>query len=209
MRKPRIDHRWDRTPTGLIVPRRPTLPTRRFLNPLGSTSCECCGVGVGCQYCGYHDTDDILVTVDIDVSWSTCTLSVSDTFALVQGTCPLSGCTWSYQSGDAQVCAGVAKFKFALAIEYLCGDLGEGSQWRLSGTVSRALWEFIGWGSWVLVHSVFKGNEVTYTTADTGDCLTRALTDISDPLTFPDTLLPDYFLSGVTGTGITGMTATK
>jgi len=43
VRKPRHDDRWDRTPTGLIVPRRPTLPTRRYINPLGSTSCECCG----------------------------------------------------------------------------------------------------------------------------------------------------------------------
>jgi hypothetical protein len=41
VRKPGRDDLWDRTPGGVIVPRRPTLPTRRFIGKLGM-AVDCC-----------------------------------------------------------------------------------------------------------------------------------------------------------------------
>jgi hypothetical protein len=47
----RGDDRWDRTPGGLFVPRRPTLPTRRFvMGKWGGIKC-CCGGAVACPAC--------------------------------------------------------------------------------------------------------------------------------------------------------------
>ena len=42
-RRQRIDERWERTPGGLLVPSRPTLPTRRFIQKWGQAVC-CCDV---------------------------------------------------------------------------------------------------------------------------------------------------------------------
>jgi len=42
VRKPRRDEMWDRSPGGVIVPRRVTLPTRRHIGWLG-TAKDCCG----------------------------------------------------------------------------------------------------------------------------------------------------------------------
>lgn len=47
MKKPRRDELWDRTPGGLIVPRRPTLPTRRFIQKWGQVQ-DCCSAP-GCE----------------------------------------------------------------------------------------------------------------------------------------------------------------
>jgi hypothetical protein len=56
------DDRWDRTPGGLIVPRRPTLPTRRFIQKWGPAKC-CCTDATGGDDCVFCDVD-ITITVD-------------------------------------------------------------------------------------------------------------------------------------------------
>lgn len=45
------DPRWERTPGGLYLPRRPTLPTRRFIQKMGAAE-DCCGGTFGpCVAC--------------------------------------------------------------------------------------------------------------------------------------------------------------
>jgi hypothetical protein len=56
VRKPRPDERWERTDGGLIVPRRPTLPTRRYIQKWGQVPC-CCDVEEACNPCGEGTVD--------------------------------------------------------------------------------------------------------------------------------------------------------
>lgn len=54
MRHPRRDELWDRTPGGVIVPRRVGLPTRRFIGKLGMVV-DCCETSVQCSDCPYPE----------------------------------------------------------------------------------------------------------------------------------------------------------
>lgn len=67
MRKPRRDERWYRTPGGLIVPRRPTLPTRRFIQKWGTAKC-CCDV-VACPECCWAVTLSGLDCSALNKTW--------------------------------------------------------------------------------------------------------------------------------------------
>ena len=57
-RRQQSDQRWDRTDGGLLIPRRPVVPTRRFVQKMGSAH-ECCGSP--CAGCNYPD--DLLITI--------------------------------------------------------------------------------------------------------------------------------------------------
>jgi len=46
-RQHKPDERWERTEAGLLVPRRPTLPTRRHIQHLGTAQCCCEGDSCG------------------------------------------------------------------------------------------------------------------------------------------------------------------
>ena len=69
----RGDDRWERTHGGLFLPKRPTLPTRRFLTPLGTFQ-DCCTatLPVTCCACNSMPDSDITVSLDsaIEFSWS-------------------------------------------------------------------------------------------------------------------------------------------
>lgn len=49
------DDRWDRTPGGVIVPRRVGLPTRRFIQKWGQVQCCCTTTAPGCEFCALVD----------------------------------------------------------------------------------------------------------------------------------------------------------
>jgi len=95
MRKPQRDDRWDRTPGNLFLPKRPTLPTRRYVMGLLGGIKDCCGEDLGpCGECtntphyititfsnlgsGYNVEDGVAYTAE----WSTPTAG--------------EGCRWVY-----------------------------------------------------------------------------------------------------------------
>jgi hypothetical protein len=61
-RQHKPDPRWNRTEAGLIVPRKPTLPTRRYIQHLGTAQC-CCGQDGNCLFTG-----DTPSSVSVEVS---------------------------------------------------------------------------------------------------------------------------------------------
>jgi hypothetical protein len=76
VRKPRRDELWDRTPGGVIVPRRPTLPTRRFIQKWGTVQ-DCCGEET-CDPCAVGRANHG-ATYSTNGIWAT--------FALTDGSC--------------------------------------------------------------------------------------------------------------------------
>lgn len=76
MRKPRTDELWDRTPGGVIVPRRVGLPTRRFIQKWGQVPCCCEEEEEGVPCCP-GETLPLSMTVDLSgiLSDGTCDCS--------------------------------------------------------------------------------------------------------------------------------------
>lgn len=64
MRRPVLDDRWQRTPGNLLVPRRPMLPTRRYIQKMGAAK-ECCEV-LACVDPPYTGTIPAQLQVDIE-----------------------------------------------------------------------------------------------------------------------------------------------
>ena len=67
-RRGMVDDRWERTGAGLFVPRRPTLPTRRFVvGKLGGIKC-CCANPLGCDYSNGPFVGTAPTSILLDVS---------------------------------------------------------------------------------------------------------------------------------------------
>lgn len=99
MRKPRRDDLWDRTPGGLIVPRRVGLPTRRYIGKLGMVV-DCCEEGI-CSHLSFAPPRTLLIELPaMSSSWCpNCATFGGQTYTTVDYSIDFGGlatCFWYY-----------------------------------------------------------------------------------------------------------------
>jgi hypothetical protein len=190
-RRAPIDPRWDRTPGGLFVPRRPAFPTRRFIQKLG-TAKDCC-TPPGCTYCEDGTTADLLVSIACTYNMGYYGGSFDDTFSLSGGGGPGGG-GWD---GSFWIPGGLAMPQLYLSAAFHCA-----ADW-----VSIVLTAFIRTnpaGNWIVDASAGYGYDGsgapvhhTYSTPGVGECVDRYITDHGDTIALSSTYvrLPSFTTS--------------
>lgn len=126
MRRPAVDDRWDRA-CNLIIPRRPTLPTRRYLQKMGAAP-DCCSQGGPAICCdGLYNTWIVDIPSDgwTDVACDFCDqVQASAPWAVDYYTFLLGNYHWTLVVED--VCPeapyGPTTTEFSITIQMPCYD---------------------------------------------------------------------------------------
>jgi hypothetical protein len=202
VRKPRRDELWDRTPGGVIVPRRPTLPTRRFIQKWGTAKC-CCGGGGFCNYCtGFSETSDVVVTLAGTVTFKwwifgelhTCVYTLDGVYTL-----PLTGSIGIYNDEFA-IASDTAdgwclQGNLLVYVQFICGP-------DTYGINTQATFR-AGTGASERVQEIWFKDEFSYSGSGSGDCMAKFWNAQGDPFTCGNIIYEtaDAFLqSGTWGT---------
>ncbi len=127
MRKPRRNELWDRTPGGLAIPRRPGLPTKRFIQKLGMTK-DCCG-GKTCEtFCASRPDTIYADFSELDLGGEICTAGeCSGAAAIIAADYTSYGgyCSqWTYISPTVFCGSDFLLYKLYLNVVLRCGDVG-------------------------------------------------------------------------------------
>ena len=96
MRKPRINELWDRTPGGVIVPRQARLPTRRFIQKMGTVQCCCTTTPTPDDVCPVC-AESTVGGASVSFSDNVCTVAAGTYFVANDPTYaegPPAYCTW-------------------------------------------------------------------------------------------------------------------
>lgn len=174
------DDRWDRTPGGLFVPRRPTLPTRRFIQWLGVAKDCCEGGETVCPFCVDHsETPELTLTLTGVIAYRywlfgnliECFLTIDDSYALPRDPDPLVGIwTDTFNVTGGTGCGGVLE----LSITFLCDDDSFTILTTASFTPQNG-----GLTGPTVINFV---DAYDYTGSGSGDCMTRAFSEQGSPL---------------------------
>lgn len=189
MRKPRTDERWDRTDAGLIVPRRPAFPTRRFIGWMGVAK-DCCPATQECQYCADITTNDLL----IGISGTFNSNVFNDTYTISGSSGDTGGVAWS--ASFPMYWGGIPTYELYLNMQWLCATSPTMTfTFYLQAAIRSIATHVISARAWYN----YEDGAATlfqYATSGDGECVDRYITDHTDELPLGDT----YAAGGVTAT---------
>lgn len=196
-RKRPPDGLWDRTPGGLIVPR-PTLPTRRFIQKMGSGH-DCClsSVWPSCTFCNHHDdTVSLFLDVVATVTYSTYTWTLDGTYELTTKTAgSYHEMGWSDSFTALEDGAGPSR-DLLIIVSFTCGADPTPPPLGTSGFFVAVYLKDSG-------VTKARGDYQTfpfpsYTTPGYDDCVTRYFNDYGTPVALTHTTY--YAATGYVGT---------
>jgi hypothetical protein len=183
MRHPRRDELWDRTPGGVIVPRRVGLPTRRFIGKLGMVV-DCCG-GQTCEtFCANHPDTIYADFAELDLAGraggcSEGDCNLAETLIAADYTSAGGYCSqWYYQSSTPPPFCSSGVFGYHLSLNVILYCEGTYVEYVVMYGVNNL---FVG------------GTNVEYRANLTLSSQTQAQL-------FAAGIVCDYYSSGVTGT---------
>lgn len=175
---------WERSSGGLWLPNVLWSPVQ-----MGFCCCTTVVYPTNCTFCTEHDDSDLIVNLGISLSWSGCSVSTSDAYALTPSspTSCFNGNCWgsNVEFTDTTSCPGKT-IRIVMTMTFNCDP----------DTIGYYLTVSVYDGGTLKASDYFVG-EHSYASASPGDCLTRTLADEGDPFVLTSSF--PYLAGGVTG----------